>query len=418
VLDGMKMSLLRAEAAQARYLNGGAAADRAQRDRALAAFGAAMRRLDPAQLDRSGHAARFNLLQQHALRHLAEWGAAAAAAVPTNPRKLHRATALLHQDLDAAAQDLAAREAQRLHGLRAEGRLWERYADTGFALQAGALAVALCLLGVAAKLVRRAGAVQATLGQHLQQRSVELAQANAQLNSARLWRAQAEQQLQASNRRRRHLLAQRARIAEEERKRISRDMHDGLGQDLFALKLALARLHAGSGQPRLHAETGQLLGQVDDVIGHLRAIIHDLRPAALERGLDAAVRRQAELFRRRAGRRCRLDLHLEPVAVDEAAARVVFRMLQEALSNILRHAGATRVWVELVQSGDTLRLAVRDNGCGFQMGADAVPADAACSAFGLAGMRERARACGARLEIDSAPGHGTALALALPLRQR
>lgn len=366
-LDGLKMSLLRAETAQARYLNGGAAVDRAQRDRALAAFGAAMHQLDPAELERSGHAARLRLLRQHALRRLAEWSGTAAASRAR--QHLHRAAAPVHDDLDAAAQDLAAREAQGLQGLRAEGRLWEHYADTGFALQAGTLAVALCLLGAAAKRLRR------------------------------------------------DLLTQRTRIAEDERKRIARDMHDGLGQDLFVLKLALARLHADGGQHR-QAGTGPLLELVDDVIGNLRAIIHDLRPAALERGLDAAVRRQAELFRRRAGRRCRLDLHLAPVAVDDATAGAVFRVLQEALSNILRHAGATRVWVELVQSGDTLRLSVRDNGRGFRMAADATPADTGGSAFGLAGMRERARACGAQLVIDSAPGHGTALALTVPLRRR
>jgi signal transduction histidine kinase len=383
-LDGMTMSILRAEAAHARYLSGGHPPDRARRDHALAAFGAATRALDPAVLEQTGHAARFKLLQQHAIRRQHEW-----AAPPAFAPGLQRAAATLPDKLEAVAQDRAAREAQLLGRLRDEGRLWQRYANPGFAMPVGLLAVALYLVFAATTMRCRVSAAHARREEHQPQRSAQLEQANFPLASGNLARAD---------------------LIEEERKRISRDMHDGLGQELFALKLALARLHADSADSRLHTNTGQMLRLVDDLMGNLRAIIDDLRPAALERGLDAAVRSQADAFRRRAGKHCRLDLHLEPVALDQQTATAVFRMLQEALANILRHAGATHVRVELAQSGDTLLLSVTDNGCGFRPAAG----DKAGS-FGLIGMRERAGAFGGRLDIDSAPGRGTALALAIPL---
>lgn len=213
---------------------------------------------------------------------------------------------------------------------------------------------------------------------------------------------------------RRSLLLRHESIITHERQRISRDLHDGLGQDLFALKLELARFHArtGTAHPRLHASAGQLLRLVDDLLANLRASIDNLRPETLALGLDEAIRRQVDTCLQRAGAACRFELKLDPVALAPEVATAAFRILQEALTNICRHAKASEVRVELVRRASSLVLTVADNGCGFN------PAGTRRrGAFGLAGMGERAAALGGKLEIDSAPGRGTVLSVAIPLRQ-
>jgi signal transduction histidine kinase len=215
----------------------------------------------------------------------------------------------------------------------------------------------------------------------------------------------------------RHLRLEReAAIAAQERQRIARDMHDGIGQDLYALKLELQRFHAQSRRthPQLHAGLGQMLGLADEVMTNLRSVIDDLRPAGLEHGLAAAIHSQAGKFRRRAGKTCSIevgiDVECDPAALNQDSATALFRILQEALANIRRHAGATHVRVQLAQRGGQLSLSVTDNGCGFDPAAAGKP-----GAFGLAGMRERVDALGGVLDIDSAPARGTTLTLTIPL---
>ena len=213
---------------------------------------------------------------------------------------------------------------------------------------------------------------------------------------------------------RRTQLLRHESIVTRERQRISRDLHDGLGQDLFALKLALARFYArtGTAHPHLHANAGQLLRLVDDLLANVRSSIEDLRPDALALGLDEAIRRQVDKCLQRSGEACHFELHLDPVALRPEVATAAFRILQEALTNVCRHAQASEVRVELVRRGGALLLSVTDNGCGFAPGAPRRQ-----DAFGLAGMRERVAALGGRLDIDSAPGRGTVLTVAVPLRK-
>jgi signal transduction histidine kinase len=383
-LDGITVGLLQVEMAHEHYLGSGEPGERARRDKALAALGAALQAVDPAMLEETGHAARFKLLAEHARRRLPAW--LAARGPVQDHASVLRTGARFSDGMQTEERRMAASEAQSFNALVAQERIWEHYARTGLALHFFVLGLALCLVLVLAAISRRAGGAPAWLAQ--------------------VWSRAAGT--------RRRFLACHETITAKERQRISRDMHDGLGQDLFALKLELAHCYARTSpaDPQLHASAGQALRLVDELIDNLRAIIEDLRPDALELGLDAAIRGQVDQYLRRSGSACSFDLKLEPVALEQAAATAMFRILQEALNNIHKHAGATRVCVALSQRDGAVALGVTDNGCGFHPARQARP-----GSFGLAGMRERVGALGGQLTIDSAPGRGTSLRVAIALRK-
>jgi signal transduction histidine kinase len=195
----------------------------------------------------------------------------------------------------------------------------------------------------------------------------------------------------------------------EERNRLARELHDSLVQKLFGIVLAAEAaatlLERDSGAAREQVE--RLRGLASEAVGELRSVVFQLRPAEIEtEGLAAALRKQVELLRRAHRREIGLELtgtpRLHP-GVDEE----VFRIAQESLNNALRHAGADRIDLRLDERPDGLRLAVVDDGVGFD------PDDPGLRArrLGLTSMEERARGLGARLEIASAPGRGTTIAL-------
>ncbi len=220
-----------------------------------------------------------------------------------------------------------------------------------------------------------------------------------------------EQELRASSEQLRNLAARSRSIREEERTRIAREVHDELGQSLTEMKLDLSWL-AG----RLSPGNGQLLGRLrstlqlaDSTIQSVRRISTELRPAVLDLGLAAALEWQTREFQARTGIRCRLRLpDQEEVAPDVSTA--LFRIFQEALTNIARHAGATRAEVVLKKQPDGLVLLIRDNGRGFD------PASSSSKSLGLLGMRERAAILGGGVDISSASGKGTRVTARIPLR--
>ena len=222
----------------------------------------------------------------------------------------------------------------------------------------------------------------------------------------------AEQELRASSEQLRNLAARLLSIREEERTRIAREVHDELGQSLTAVKMDLSWL-AG----RLSPGDGPLLGRIrstlqlaDSTLQSVRRISTELRPGVLDLGLAAALEWQVREFQARTGIRCRLRLSgQEVVAPDVSTA--LFRILQEALTNVARHAGATRAEVVLKKQPDTLVLQIRDNGRGFN------PANSSSSkSLGLLGMRERSAILGGRVDLSSAPGKGTRVTARIPLR--
>ena len=222
----------------------------------------------------------------------------------------------------------------------------------------------------------------------------------------------AEQELQASSERFRNLAARLLSVREEERTRIAREVHDELGQSLTAVRMDLSWLAR-----RLSPGNGQLLGRIrstlqlaDSTIQSARRISTELRPGILDLGLAAALEWQVREFQARTGIRCRLRLRDQKVVGPEVST-VLFRIFQEALTNILRHAGATRAEVVLKKQPDGLVLRIGDNGRGFD------PANSSSSkSLGLLGMRERAAILGGRVDISSAPGKGTRVTAWIPLR--
>ncbi len=202
-------------------------------------------------------------------------------------------------------------------------------------------------------------------------------------------------------------------VREDEAKRIARELHDVLGQQLTALKMELALLL----DPRFSAPTdarqpsAQVMALVERSIETVQKISGKLRHAHLERlGLAAAMQAELDDFRARAGIRggtARLDETLE---VDDGTAVAVFRIFQESLTNIARHAHATAVHVTLGRQNGKLWLEVRDNGRGCSA---ALRADG--GRLGLLGMRERAQALGGRVQVDSQEGAGTRVTVEIPL---
>ena len=221
----------------------------------------------------------------------------------------------------------------------------------------------------------------------------------------------AEQELRASSEQLRNLAAHLLSVREEERARISREVHDELGQSLTAVKMDLAWL-AG----RLPRRNGPMLKRIrstrqlaDSIIQSIRRISTELRPAVLDLGLAAAVEWQVQEFQARSGIQCKVRLLTREVVASNAST-AMFRIFQETLTNVARHAKATRAEVVLQKQRDRLVLLIRDNGRGFDQ------ADPSLSkSLGLLGMRERAAILGGRVNISSAPGKGTTVAAWIPL---
>lgn len=205
-------------------------------------------------------------------------------------------------------------------------------------------------------------------------------------------------------------------IREEERTRIARELHDELGVRLTCLKLDLARLQSlmsGSLFPRekMEEKVRSMTAEVDSTIASVQRLVVELRPGILDDlGLVAAIEWQCQDFERRSGTRCLCKASQEEIHLDRAHATAAFRICQEALTNVARHAKATSVRVVIEQVNGELWLEIQDDGRGIST---EQLTDSA--SLGLLGMRERARGLGGRLDIAARPGKGTTVTLRLPL---
>jgi signal transduction histidine kinase len=218
-------------------------------------------------------------------------------------------------------------------------------------------------------------------------------------------RKRAEEELARRTRQLESLSRQLIEAQEVERRAVARELHDDFGQVLTALKLTLQR------RERDDAES---IALVDGAIARMRDLAQDLRPPLLdELGLEAALRWYVEREAKRAGLGFSLALAVEqrPQATVEITC---FRVVQEALTNVIRHAHARHLAVELGTAAGALRLVVRDDGQGFDVPAARARA-ARGESQGLLSMRERVALAGGELEIDSAPGHGTSIRARIPL---
>lgn len=225
-------------------------------------------------------------------------------------------------------------------------------------------------------------------------------------------RANAEQTLADTRSRLCKLVASQDSLLENERRRIARDIHDDLGQNLLALKIDVSLLQTGSaGQSALAAEKLDLIvNHLDLSIKSLRSIINNLHPAALRGGLKAAIEWQLSEFSRINGIAHELDAdpQLFAVSASQQVDIIVYRILQESLSNIARHARASSARVVLARAAGALHMQVSDDGVGL-------PADARRHGCGLQGIQDRVNAAGGKFGVASAPGQGTALSISIPL---
>jgi len=200
-------------------------------------------------------------------------------------------------------------------------------------------------------------------------------------------------------------------VKEQERARIARELHDDLGGNLTAIKMALAMLvRRLPAEPAVLAEKAAYLDSlVDRTIDAVHRISRDLRPSTLDLGIVAALEWQASEFEQRTGIACRAQIDPD-VDLDDDQATALFRIFQEALTNIAKHASASEVWVRLRHVGATLQLSICDNGRGV------APVDRMKpESFGLRGMIERARALKGSLTLSVPPGGGTMVSILIPL---
>lgn len=199
-------------------------------------------------------------------------------------------------------------------------------------------------------------------------------------------------------------------VREEERSGIARELHDELGQALTALRIDLGWLRDRCGQlaPPLVERTEGAYALVERTIAALRRISEGLRPGMLDvLGLAAAIEHHVNQFHERTGIACTLALSDEEFDIGEPLATAIFRVVQESLTNVARHAAATRVAISIDDDADEIRVGIEDDGCGFVT-------SGARKTFGLLGMQERVKILGGRIDIASQPGQGTRIAACLP----
>jgi len=220
------------------------------------------------------------------------------------------------------------------------------------------------------------------------------------------------QRLEANEREFRRLGRAVWRVQEDERRRLARELHDGLGQNLTALKHRLAHLGGGlePGQQDLRGNLDAAIALCSEALADTRQLSRLLRPPILDDlGLEPALNWLAGSVQETAG--VAVVVEIEPLPpLDGELQTLLFRIAQEGLNNVARHAAAGSVLLRLVERGRTLQLQVIDDGRGFD-----VERAIGAGGSGLGGMRERLRLFGGQLELRSSPGNGARLRATVPL---
>jgi signal transduction histidine kinase len=231
----------------------------------------------------------------------------------------------------------------------------------------------------------------------------------------------AEEEVKRSREQLRALSARLQEVREEESAVIAREIHDEVGQALTGLKFDLEFIRRRLGQcgdlaerAKIEERIKEMYGTIDAEISVVRKISTHLRTKVLDDlGLVGAIESFAQEFQRRTGIACNVDqydVEAMELGLDSQRKTAVFRIFQESLTNVRRHAEATRVWVDLRAEDESLILEVRDNGKG-------IPPEKLkhVDGLGIVGMRERAQAFGGHVEIESEPGEGTSVRVTIPL---
>ena len=234
--------------------------------------------------------------------------------------------------------------------------------------------------------------------------------------SERAERKRAEGQLRQSHEQLRALTVYLQHVREEERTAIAREVHDELGQALTGLKLELTWLtgRLPAGLRAVHAKAKSMAEHIDEIIHSIRRLATELRPGLLDTvGLLAALEWQANEFQTQTGIQCRVKAAIKETLWDQDLNTAFFRIFQETLTNIIRHANATKVQVRLAEMSGHLVLEVKDNGRGIS--------EAEINntrSIGLLGMRERAALLGGEVRFTGEPGKGTTVRVRIPLHSQ
>jgi signal transduction histidine kinase len=205
-------------------------------------------------------------------------------------------------------------------------------------------------------------------------------------------------------------------VREDEKMRLARELHDEIGSQLTAVKLDLSWVHEQmknqpSNSAALRDKIAESIKLVQGAVHSQRRIINDLRPSILDDfGIGAAIQWQAREFSSRCGIRCDVILYDDEARLDSAQSVVVYRVLQEALTNIARHARATEVHLSLSRDEDVVAMEIRDNGVGISGEDQSKP-----GSHGIQGMIERVRQLGGSITIAGESGKGTAIEVQLPV---
>jgi len=229
-------------------------------------------------------------------------------------------------------------------------------------------------------------------------------------------RKRSEKELMESRGKLRSLAAHLQVIREEERERIAHEIHDELGQALTALKMDVhwIRRKLPGTEDFLVEKTVTMSTLIDTTVQSVKRIISELRPRLLDDfGLSAAMEWQADEFMKRTGIQCDIELEPEDIILDEAWSIAIFRIFQETLTNITRHADATRVKVSLKENTTVIEMRVSDNGKGISKKQLSAP-----QSFGIIGMRERAHSLGGSLVIAGDRGDGTTVTVTIPILRK
>jgi signal transduction histidine kinase len=289
---------------------------------------------------------------------------------------------------------------------------------------AGGTAIIILVAGLAVLLARAVERPVAALSRAAEQAAAgafgkagiagpsEIAQLGETFNTMLARRLEAEQRLIEGERDRKALSDRLLLVQEEERTRIARELHDDLGQSLTALKMDVGGLllmtpPSAASEPLRNRITRTL----DEMVTSVQRISSELRPSVLDDlGLLAAIEAEASRFEQRTGIECELSLPGETeLRIKGAAVTVIYRIVQEALTNVSRHANATRVELRLRQRSDELLLEIRDDGRGITAGEVRDP-----FSLGLIGMRERAALAGGTVHFEGVTGRGTIVSVRIP----
>jgi signal transduction histidine kinase len=227
---------------------------------------------------------------------------------------------------------------------------------------------------------------------------------------------QAEEEIRSSREQLRNLVARLQSAREEERRLIAREIHDELGQTLTVLKMDLFWLakRMPKDQRPFHEKTKSMSKLIDKTIQRIKKISAELRPGLLDYlGLPAAIEWEAEEFQNRTGIKCEVNIDSEDIIMEQDHSTAIFRIFQETLANVARHANAKRIKVSLKEKAGKLELRVRDNGKGITEKQISDP-----KSFGLIGMRERAQFLGGEVKIMGVQDKGTTITTTVPLPQK